>query len=252
MSQRYFIFISFKGTSYHGWQLQPNALTVQKVLDDSLSVILGEKVLTTGAGRTDTGVHARFFAAHFDSDKNDVAGNNKIITRLNKYLPSDISVNEIRAVRPEAHARFSALSRTYQYNISKFKDPFSLEFTWYSRYSLDIGAMNQAASLLLTCADFTSFARLHSDVKTNNCKVFRAIWTEEKDKLVFTISADRFLRNMVRAIVGTLADVGRGRLSIDDFRKIIESRDRCKAGKSAPAAGLFLTCIEYPGSLFEV
>jgi tRNA pseudouridine38-40 synthase len=252
VSQRYFIFISFRGTSYHGWQLQPNSLTIQKVLDESLSVILGEKILTTGAGRTDSGVHAKYFAAHFDSRQPALTDNKNIISRLNKYLPPDISVLDLRKVNPDAHARFSAISRTYTYVISKVKDPFTREFSWYYRSRLDVAAMNRAASLLMSYNDFTSFARLHSDVRTNICTVSRAVWTEEENKIIFTISADRFLRNMVRAIVGTITDVGKGRISLAEFKQIIEEKNRSSAGKSAPASGLFLTGIEYPDNTFMV
>ena len=247
---RYFIFLSFKGTYYHGWQLQPNAITVQKILEESLSTILGENIATTGAGRTDTGVHASFFCAHFDSQKQDLADNKKLIFRLNRLLPGDISITAIKKVVPESHARFSAKSRTYKYFISRIKDPFTDESSWYLNYSLDIGLMNKACTIMMEYKDFTSFCRLHSDNKTNICSIVSATWVEYENQLVFTIKADRFLRNMVRAIVGTMVDVGRGKLSLDGFRDIIIARDRCRAGKSAPARALFLTGIEYPDEIF--
>lgn len=248
---RYFLFISFKGTSYHGWQIQPESVTVQKILEDSLSTVLSEKIETTGAGRTDAGVHASFFCVHFDSMKPDLELSSNFMFRLNGILPNDISVNSIRKVIPEAHARFSAINRTYKYYISRKKDPFRQESSWYVYGSLDIDLMNEAAALLLNESDFTSFSRLHSDNKTNICKIYQASWEEEKDLLIFTIKADRFLRNMVRAIVGTLIDVGKKKISIKDFTDIIHARNRGSAGKSALAKGLFLTGIEYLDEIFQ-
>jgi len=247
---RYFIFLSYKGTSYHGWQLQPNGITVQQVIDEALTVILEEPVSTTGAGRTDTGVHALFFCAHFDSIRTDLDARKNFIYRLNRYLPKDISVSRIRKVSDDAHARFSAVSRTYIYNICRVKDPFTEDSAWYLHGDLDIAGMNTAASVLLNYTDFTSFSRLHSDVKTNNCRITRASWEEKGDMLVFTISADRFLRNMVRAIVGTMVDVGTGKKTIGEFEEIIRKKDRGMAGKSAPARGLFLTAVDYPSGIF--
>jgi tRNA pseudouridine38-40 synthase len=247
---RYFIFISYKGTSYHGWQVQPNGITVQRILDEALSVILNEKISTTGAGRTDTGVHAMFFCAHFDSAEADLQNKKNLVYRLNRYLPKDISVTRIRKVKEDANARFSAISRTYKYYIARKKDPFSDGSSWFIHGKMDIDSMNRAASLLLKYTDFTSFSKLHTDVRTNNCRIDEAYWNEIGDMLVFTIRADRFLRNMVRAIVGTMADIGMGKKNLDQFIRIIESRDRGKAGKSAPAKGLFLTDIEYPESIF--
>lgn len=251
MKTRYFLYISYKGTSYHGWQVQPGEITVQKTLDDALSLILGEKIATTGAGRTDTGVHARFFCAHIDSSHNDLVTRNNLIFRINRFLPKDISVNSIRKVIPDAHARFSALSRTYCYYITRVKNPFLEDSSWYLYGDLDIDLMNQSCRILEKHHDFTSFSRLHTDVKTNNCKIFFSEWKDEgKDKLIFTIKADRFLRNMVRSIVGTMIEVGQKKLSPDDFNAIIEARNRCKARQSAPAKGLFLTDIEYSDVLF--
>ncbi|HPA87082.1 MAG TPA: tRNA pseudouridine(38-40) synthase TruA [Bacteroidales bacterium] len=247
---RYFIFISFKGTYYHGWQLQPNSKSVQETLGEALSLILGEQIAVTGAGRTDAGVHARMFCAHFDCSRCDLAQENNIIFRLNRFLPGDISVTVIRKVRPDAHARFSAISRTYEYHISLEKDPFTEESSWYIHGMIDTGLMNTAAGKLLLHDDFTSFSKLHSGNKNNICSVYEASWTEAGKTLIFRIRANRFLRNMVRAITGTLIDVGRGKITPEEFEKIILSRDRSRAGMSAPARGLFLTDIEYPSGIF--
>ena len=250
MKTRYFIFISYKGTSYHGWQIQPNSVTVQKILDEALSTVLGERISTIGAGRTDTGVHALIFCAHFESDSSDLAITKKLIYRLNSYLPKDISVNSIRKVLPDANARFSAISRTYIYYISKNKDPFFESSSWYLHGEININRMNEAGRILFNHSDFTSFSKLHSDTKTNLCKIYEASWREEGNRLVFTIKADRFLRNMVRAIVGTMVEVGTGKLSFNEFEDIILAKDRSRAGKSAPAKGLFLSDIEYPEEIF--
>ncbi|MDP4223224.1 MAG: tRNA pseudouridine(38-40) synthase TruA [Bacteroidota bacterium] len=247
---RYFIFISFKGTSYHGWQIQPNSITVQSTIEESLSLILGEKVRTTGAGRTDTGVHALVFCAHFDSKALNLDKNERLIYRLNRFLPSDISVSAIRKVIPDANARFSAKSRTYKYYICRRKDPFTDDSGWLFQGKLDVDMMNKACSVLFKHSDFKSFSRLHSDNKTSICRVFQAIWVPEGDKLVFTIRADRFLRNMVRAIVGTMMEIGQGKMSLKEFEEVIIAKDRAAAGTSAPAKGLFLTEIEYPEDIF--
>lgn len=248
---RYFIYISFKGTSYHGWQLQPGAVTVQKILTEALSTILSEKISVTGAGRTDAGVHALVFCAHFDSQAPNLDVRNNIIFRLNRYLPADISVTGIRKVKADANARFSAISRTYRYLILRTKDPFQTETGWYVHGDIDVDAMNMASEILMRHTDFTSFCRLHSDNKTNICTVFSAEWKPEGSTLVFTIRADRFLRNMVRAIIGTMIETGRGKITPEDFERIILSHNRSSAGMSAPARGLFLTEIEYPGEIFE-
>ncbi|HLN55945.1 MAG TPA: tRNA pseudouridine(38-40) synthase TruA [Bacteroidales bacterium] len=250
MKTRYFIFLSYKGTSYHGWQIQPDSVSVQKTLDDALSIILGEKIETLGAGRTDTGVHASFFCAHFESSSDDLNTRKNLLFRINKFLPKDISVNSIRKVIPEAHARFSATSRTYRYYISRTKNPFTSESSWYLYGDLDITRMNEACEVLFRHTDFTSFSRLHTDVKTNNCRIFEARWEEDGSTLIFTIKADRFLRNMVRAIVGTMVELGQHKLIVEDFDRIIQAKDRGKAGKSAPAKGLFLTGIEYPSDIY--
>jgi len=247
---RYFIFISYKGTSYHGWQLQPNSITVQKILDNALSVVLNEKISTTGAGRTDAGVHAMLFCAHFNSISTDLTSSTKLIFRLNSYLPRDISVNTISKVLPDANARFSAISRTYKYYISRTKDPFFDNSSWYLNGNPSVNAMNESCMVLLKHSDFTSFSKLHTDTKTNICKIYNAIWEEKDNRLVFTIRADRFLRNMVRAIVGTMVEIGLGKINIEEFEQIIIDKNRCRAGKSAPAQGLFLTDIEYPVEIF--
>jgi tRNA pseudouridine38-40 synthase len=248
--QRYFVELAYLGTNYCGWQIQPNANTVQAELEKALSTILRHEVSTLGAGRTDTGVHASFFVAHFDSQMINLQWDQKLLVSLNEILPRDIAIKEIVAVTPDAHARFSALSRTYEYHISRYKNPFSVETAWLYKAPLDVDAMKRAASKLLTYTDFTSFSKLGSDVKTNNCRVYTAMWEVQEQELVFTIRADRFLRNMVRAIVGTLVDVGRGKIAEADFVKIIEAKDRSLAGTSAPAEGLFLTSIEYPVNIF--
>lgn len=243
--QRYFIQLNYKGTNYHGWQVQPNAVTVQEVLETCLSTMLRTSVPVTGAGRTDTGVHASFFVAHFESVKNDL-DHPDFVYKMNSFLPEDIAIQKIWKVTANAHARFDALSRTYHYFISREKDPFSAETSFKYLQPLDISKMNEAAKVLFNYIDFTSFSRLHTDVKTNDCTIYEAEWKEESGQLVFTIKANRFLRNMVRAIVGTLLEVGKGKLSVLEFQEIIEQKDRGAAGASAPAKGLFLSGIKYP------
>lgn len=247
MAQRYFLQCSYKGTNYHGWQIQPNAISVQEVLEKSLSTILREEISVVGAGRTDTGVHATFFILHFDLHRENIPEN--FIYKLNSFLPSDIAVEKVWKVCCEDHARFSALSRTYKYYISIEKNPFNTDFSFKHLKSLDIDKMNKAAAVLFDYSDFTSFSKLHTDVKTNNCKIILAEWSQKNSQFIFTIKADRFLRNMVRAIVGTLLEVGNGKLSINEFHKIIEKKDRGAAGASAPAKGLFLVDIEYPDEI---
>jgi len=225
-------------------------VTVQKILDEALSTILNDKTKTTGAGRTDAGVHARIFCAHFDSPVAGLDFNKRIISRLNRFLPKDISVSRISKVIPEANARFSAVSRTYRYYISTVKDPFLDESSWFLNISPDLALMNEACNILYNHTDFTSFSKLHTDVKTNNCRIISAGWRQENNSIVFTIKADRFLRNMVRAIVGTMLEIGRGKISVDGFEKVVLAKDRTKAGRSVPAKGLFLEEIEYPAELF--
>lgn len=247
---RYFIYLSYRGTSYHGWQIQSNSMTVQKVLDEAFSTILNEHINTLGAGRTDTGVHALFFCAHFDSSSPDIASDRDILFRINRYLPKDISVTGIRKVLPDANARFSAVSRTYKYYISKIKDPFLDDSSWFLYGDIDLNLMNQASELLLNYSDFTSFSKLHSGSKTNLCRIYSAGWEEKNNQLIFTVKADRFLRNMVRALVGTMVEIGSGKMDLIQFEEVIRAKDRCRAGMSAPAKGLFLVNIEYPEEIF--
>lgn len=251
-SSRYFIDLSYNGARYCGWQNQPNGISVQHMVEESLAKILRRKVAVTGAGRTDAGVHAKKMVAHFDLTEG--VDPEALKPRLNKILPPDIAIRSIREVNPEAHARFDALSRTYTYYVVCRKDPFDYPFSCVLARAPELEAMNSAARILFDYIDFTSFSKLHTDVKTNNCRIMKAAWSyeEEGQRFLFTIQADRFLRNMVRAIVGTLLDVGRGKLSPDGFRKIIEAKDRCKAGTSAPAHALFLADIEYPDSVFTL
>jgi tRNA pseudouridine38-40 synthase len=225
-------------------------MTVQEMLDKALSTITGEKINSTGAGRTDAGVHALTFCAHFDTAMNDLGPGCGIISNLNGYLPEDISVTGIRKVKPESSARFSAVSRTYKYFISRRKDPFRKDYSWLFTGNVDVDLMNKASNLLTGYSDFTSFSKLHSGSRTNICKVYHASWEESDNQLILTIRADRFLRNMVRAIAGTLIRVGRGKISLDEFEEIILARDRSSAGESVPARGLFLTDIEYPENIF--
>ena len=247
--RRFFLYISYKGTAYHGWQVQPGTLTIQGVLESALSTLLQEELSVTGAGRTDAGVHAELMVAHFDSAR---AGDilDKLVYKLNGILPDDISVTNIREVNADAHARFDAISRTYQYRISTRKDPFSNRLRARIYDKLDLEEMNKACSYLPGYSDFTSFSKLHTDVKTNNCKVEYAKWLKDNDGIIFEIKADRFLRNMVRAIVGTSLDIGRGKYEASYIKEVIEKKDRSAAGKSVSADGLFLTAIEYPENIF--
>jgi tRNA pseudouridine38-40 synthase len=246
---RYFIEITFKGTNYHGWQLQPNATSVQAEIEKALKTLTRTDISATGAGRTDTGVHARFFTAHFETDSHLPENSDDFLYKMNALLPQDIAIQDIYPVKPEAHARYSAISRTYKYTISRVKNPFCSETSWYYSVPVDIAAMNEAAVKLIAYTDFTSFCKLHSDVKNNNCHIYEALWTIDKDQLDFVIRGNRFLRNMVRSIVGTMIDIGRGKLDLDDFISIIEGRNRSLAGFSAPAEGLALIHIQYPDNL---
>ncbi|MBW8325155.1 MAG: tRNA pseudouridine(38-40) synthase TruA [Prolixibacteraceae bacterium] len=249
MTQRYFIELAYKGTHFHGWQVQPNAVSVQECLEKALSTITREPISVTGAGRTDTGVHASYFVVHFDSGKLTL-DHPDFTHKLNSFLNKDMVVFNISKVTPEAHARFDAISRTYQYHLNLRKDPFSLETSWYFFNQPNLEIMNEASWVLFDYIDFTSFSKLHTDVKTNNCKMYRAEWTQTGSAIVFTVKADRFLRNMVRALVGTILEVGIGKIDLNQFRKIIEQKDRSAAGLSVPAHGLFLTDVEYPESVF--
>jgi tRNA pseudouridine38-40 synthase len=240
---RYFIRLAYNGTNYHGWQFQPNAASVQETLTKAMSTVLNSEVELMGAGRTDTGVHAKTMFAHVDCDKD--LESESIVHKLNSYLPKDIAVFEIIPVHAEAHARFDATQRTYEYHINTFKEVFLQDLSWYYHQKLDMELMNKAAEILLQHTDFQCFSKVNTDVNTFNCKITEAFWTTENNRLVFTISADRFLRNMVRAIVGTLVNIGLHRITLEDFDKIIESKDRSEAGFSVPAHGLYLTKIKY-------
>jgi tRNA pseudouridine38-40 synthase len=246
---RYFIEISFRGTRYHGWQIQPNATSVQMILEEKLGLLTGRSIRTTGAGRTDTGVHARHFTAHFEDDHPLFESAKDCLYKLNSVLPDDISANDLYRVHPDIHARFSAISRAYEYRISQTRDPFDTEFSWYFSRPLDIQSMNLAAVKLMEYTDFTSFSKLHTDVKTNLCHITQAVWTSGQGKLVFRVQADRFLRNMVRSIVGTMIEIGLGSLDIQGFTGIIEGKNRNLAGFSVPARGLSLIDITYPQNI---
>ena len=240
---RYFIELSYKGTNYHGWQIQPDASSVQEEITKALATILQEKILLIGAGRTDAGVHASQMFAHVDTVKKLT---DDYVHKLNAILPNDIVIKSIKEVSDETHARFDAVSRTYEYRILLGRDPFLLETTWQlHQKNLQIEKMNEAANLLFKYEDFESFSKVKTDVNTFNCTIMKAVWTLEDKHLIFHIKANRFLRNMVRAIVGTLLEVGLGKKTVEDFRKIIESKKRSEAGLSVPAKGLFLTEVCY-------
>lgn len=240
---RYFIALSYNGKNYHGWQIQPDAISVQEKLNLALSTILQKDIVVVGAGRTDTGVHASEMYAHFDCtfhlDTN-------FAFKLNAILPKDIVVKKVFLVADDKHARFDAVSRSYEYKIWLGRNPFLLDFAWQIHSQIpDVAAMNTAAKLLLEYTDFQTFSKVKTDVYTYNCNVTIAYWDQKGDELTFYITANRFLRNMVRAIVGTLLDVGFGKITVQDFKKIIESKNRGNAGLSVPAKGLFLTHINY-------
>ena len=240
---RYFIDISYDGSNYHGWQIQPNADTVQHQINLAFSTILNEEINVLGAGRTDTGVHAKKMIAHFNT--NQTIDFEKFKYRINGFLKNDISLNDIYKVKEDAHARFSAISRTYEYRVSRTKNPFSVN-SYFLLRDLDFQSMKKACKFLHGSHDYTSFAKLHSENYTNNCEVYIANWKEDENLLIFTIKANRFLRNMVRAIVGTLIEIGEGKISFSDIETILMSKDRAKAGYSVPANGLSLIDIEYP------
>ena len=240
---RYFIELSYKGTNYHGWQIQPDASSVQEEITKALATILQEKILLVGAGRTDAGVHASQMFAHVDTVKKLT---DDYVHKLNAILPNDIVIKSIKEVSDDTHARFDAVSRTYEYRILLGRDPFLLETTWQlHQKNLQIEKMNEAANLLFKYEDFESFSKVKTDVNTFNCTIMKAVWTLEDKHLIFHIKANRFLRNMVRAVVGTLIEVGLGKKTVEDFRKIIESKKRSEAGLSVPAKGLFLTEVCY-------
>jgi len=244
---RYFIELSYNGKNYHGWQIQPNAISVQEVVEKALTTILRVKLGVVGAGRTDAGVHATQIFAHFDTENS--LDEHEFAYKLNAILPKTIVVDKVFRVTDDAHARFHAIKRSYQYKIITKKDPFLYEFTHLIKLPLDVDKMNEAARLLLNYTNFKCFSKVKTEVNTFNCNVMHAEWVVEKEQLVFHISADRFLRNMVRAIVGTLLNVGLGKIAVADIHKIIESEDRGKAGVSVPAQGLYLTEVLYPDTI---
>ena len=246
---RYFIYFSYDGAAYHGWQVQPNAITVQQVLEEALAKLVRQPVPRVGAGRTDAGVNAACMVAHGDFPcELDCA---QLVYKLNKILPPDIAVSDVRSVKDDAHARFDALSRRYNYHVVTAKSPFARRYACRVLPGVDFEAMNRAAEILYEYTDFTSFSKLHTDVKTNNCKVTFARWRQVSDnEWVFEIEADRFLRNMVRAIVGTLLLVGRGKHTLDGFRAVIENKARGEAGDSAMGEALFLVDVKYPDDIF--
>jgi tRNA pseudouridine38-40 synthase len=248
--QRYFIQLAYKGTNYHGWQIQDNAPTVQAELNKTLSILLNQTIETIGCGRTDTGVHASDYYAHFDSI--EIKDIEQLIYKLNKFLSKDIAVYQIFKVNNDANARFDAIERTYNYYITKRKDPFLTDSAYYYYGNLDINEMNKAAEILLSYKDFEAFSKSNTQVNNYICHIKYAKWTEKNDVLNFEITANRFLRNMVRAIVGTLLEVGKGTMNLEEFKQVIESKNRSNAGFSVPAHALFLSNIKYPQSIFNV
>lgn len=245
ISKRFFLEIAYDGTAYHGWQIQENALSVQEKLNFALRTILRREVETTGAGRTDTGVHAKQLFVHFDHE-DTIPDQTRFVHALNALCPHDIAVKRIIEVAPDAHARFDATQRAYEYHIHFAKDPFLRNYSWQLRDFPDVEKMNEAASFLLGKQDFSCFSKSNTQVFTNICTITEAVWKGDRDKLVFHISADRFLRNMVRAIVGTLIEVGLKDLPTDYIQEVIASQNRSKAGASVPACGLYLTKVVYP------
>ena len=244
---RYFIEFSYNGKAYHGWQRQPKAITVQEVLENALSTLLRETVSVVAAGRTDSGVHAAQMFAHFNTE---LPISELLVHKLNAFLPKDIAVKAVYKVQPQAHARFDALKRTYQYHIATEKEVFLYDYAMQLTLPLNVATMNEACQILFYYSDFECFSKTHTDVKTFLCQIYQAYWQQEGGQLIFTISANRFLRNMVRAVVGTLLEVGLQRLSLTGFEEVILSKKRSKAGASVPAAGLFLTEITYPSDIF--
>ncbi|WP_262325982.1 tRNA pseudouridine(38-40) synthase TruA [Carboxylicivirga litoralis] len=247
---RYFIELAYNGASFHGWQIQPNAISVQEVMNDALNKVLRKKINVVGCGRTDTGVHASYFVAHFDNDE-PVDDTDYLVYKLNRIVGNDVVVYSVQDVDKDAHSRFHAIARTYHYYLRTEKNPFIKDFSYRPYYKVDVEKMNEAAQILFEYTDFTSFSKLHTDTKTNNCEIKYVKWEQKDDGAVFVIKADRFLRNMVRAIVGTLLEVGRGKITIEQFREVIENKDRAEAGTSVPGQALFLVDIEYPHDLFR-
>lgn len=251
MSKRYFIFLSYNGASYCGWQVQPNGITVQEVIEKGLSILLKEDIAIVGAGRTDSGVHAKNMVAHVDCNLGST-NLDELVFKLNSYLPKDIVIHRIVQVKEDAHARFDAISRTYKYYVTTDKDPFLHQLKYRLYGHLDMDKMNECANILFEYEDFTSFSKLHTDVKTNNCDIMHAKWEQKGTDYIFTIKANRFLRNMVRSIVGTLLMAGKNKIGVPEMRKIIEAKDRGMAGSSAPGHALFLEEVEYPKEIFEI
>lgn len=246
--KRYFIYLAYNGANYCGWQTQPNGLAVQELIEKALTTLLRIETPIVGAGRTDAGVHARQMIAHFETDFADI----ELLTdKLNRILPNDIVIYKIVAVTDEAHARFDATSRLYRYYVTTQKDPFMYPYKYKVYGNIDVDQMNRCAKVLFEYEDFTSFSKLHTDVKTNNCSIMQAEWAKSGDDYIFTIKANRFLRNMVRAIVGTLLQAGRGKLDEEGMRRVIEAKDRGVAGLSVPGQALFLEEVEYPESIFK-
>lgn len=244
MLQRYFLEFSYNGARYFGWQIQPNVTSVQQEIQEKLSLLLQKEIEIVGAGRTDTGVHAKQMFAHLDAEKDLTEPN--FIKRLNSFLPKDIAIHQIHLVPNNAHARFDATHRTYEYWIHLNKNPFLENLSWYFPKELSVDWMNEAGKILMTYKDFECFSKTHTDVKTFLCHVTQCAWEQRGDQLIFTIQADRFLRNMVRAIVGTMVDIGTGKISTSHMHEIIQSKNRSKAGFSVPAHGLYLTKVTYP------
>lgn len=251
-TKRFFIELSYNGTDYHGWQVQPNAITVQECLDKALSTCFRQEIISLGCGRTDTGVHARQFFVHFDVVNVDAQQVIQSLSRINGLIPYSIAIAQIFEVPLNAHSRFDADSRTYKYHIHFQKDPFLHQRSWLYKGNLDLDKMNAAAQLLLKYTDFSCFSKSNTQTFTNNCKISKAQFERDKDGLVFVITADRFLRNMVRAIVGTLVKVGKGELILSDIEKIVESKNRSEAGQSVPACGLYLEKVSYPYLLKQI
>jgi tRNA pseudouridine38-40 synthase len=249
MLYKYFLKIAYDGSPYCGWQIQPNALTVQQKLQETLQIFCDLVGDTLGCGRTDTGVHALVFYLHFTC-KTQIENKHEFIFKLNRVLPESIAVYELYNVGNNAHCRFDAVSRTYQYHILQKKNPF-IKNAWYNTAKLNIDLMNEGSKLLMQYQDFTSFSKSNTQVFTNNCHISHAQWEQKNDLLVFTIQANRFLRNMVRAVVGSLVDLGKQKYDLAEFKSIIESKNRSKAGLSVPAQGLFLTEVNYPKNYFE-
>jgi tRNA pseudouridine38-40 synthase len=246
---RYFFTVAYKGTNYHGWQKQPNAMSIQQVVEDVFSTILNKKIEILGSGRTDSGVHAtaQVFQLDFSGEQQDA---DQLLYKANKMLPKDVALKHVRQTKKEVHARFDATSRAYQYYIVSEKNPFAIDQAYFFTYDLAIDEMNLAAKKLLKHQDFESFSKVKTDVFTFNCDIFEAFWKQEQDSLVFHIKANRFLRGMVRALVGTLLDVGQKKISVEEFENIIKAKDRKSAGRAVPAHGLYLTEVQYPEDIY--